>query len=48
MPMATAPPRTVSRLQSGVATDWEILLRPDVGEGAQHDVEKRLVCKTGV
>ena len=31
--MATAPPRTVSRLQSGVATDWEILLRPDVGEG---------------
>ena len=32
-PEATAPPRTVSRVQSCVATDWEILLRPDVGEG---------------
>lgn len=32
-PVATAPPRTVSRVQSGVATDWEILLRFSVGEG---------------
>ena len=32
-PEATAPPRTVSRVQSCVATDWEILLRSDVREG---------------
>jgi len=32
-PVATAPSRTVSRVQSRVGTDWEILLRPDVGEG---------------
>jgi hypothetical protein len=33
MPVATAPPRTVSRLQPFVATDSEGLLRPSVGEG---------------
>lgn len=32
-PVATAPPETVSRVQSCVATDWEILLRPCVSEG---------------
>jgi len=32
-PVATAPSRTMSRLQPCVATNWEILLRPDVGEG---------------
>jgi hypothetical protein len=32
-PVATAPSRTMSRLQSCVAIDWEILLRPRVGEG---------------
>lgn len=47
-PVATAPPRTVSRMQSCVATDSEGLLRPCVGEGAQHDVEKRLVCESDV
>lgn len=39
---ATAPPRTVSRLQSCVATDWGILLRPGVGEG-RNNVLKRVV-----
>ncbi len=33
-PVATAPPRTVSRLQPFVATDPEDVLRPCVGEGA--------------
>ncbi len=32
-PVATAPSQTMSRLQPRVATNWEILLRPDVGEG---------------
>ena len=32
-PVATAPPRSMSRLQPCVATNWEILLRPDVCEG---------------
>ncbi len=32
-PVATAPPRTVSRLQPCVATERKILLRPGVGEG---------------
>lgn len=35
-PVATAPPRTMSRLQSCVATDREILLRPYVGEGRNN------------
>lgn len=38
--MATAPSRTVSRLQSCVATDWEILLRPRVGEGRNTMVRR--------
>ena len=42
-PVATAPPRTVSRVQSCVATDWEILLRPDVGEG-RNNVFRRGRC----
>ena len=46
-PVATAPPRTMSRLQSGVATDYEILLRPGVGEG-RNNVLKRMVRKSGV
>ena len=33
-PVAAAPPRTVSRLQSCVVTDWEILLRPAWVRGA--------------
>lgn len=32
-PVATAPSRTMSRLQPPVATHWEILLRPCVSEG---------------
>ena len=46
--MATAPPRTVSRLQSCVATDWEILLRPGVGEGRNNLLTKRSVRKSAV
>jgi hypothetical protein len=42
-PMATAPPRKVSRVQVGVATDWDILLRPDVGEG-RNNVLRRGRC----
>ena len=39
-PVATAPPRTMSRLQSCVATDREILLRPDVGEGRNNALRR--------
>jgi len=35
-PVATAPPRTVSRLQPRVATDSEDVLRPGVGEGRNN------------
>lgn len=42
-PVATAPPRTVSRLQSCVATDMENLLRPDVGE-ERNNVLKMSWC----
>lgn len=35
-PVATAPSRAMSRLQSRVATDREILLRPNVGEGRNN------------
>lgn len=35
-PVATASPRMMSRLQSCVATDREILLHPDVGEGRNY------------
>lgn len=42
-PMATAPSRTMSRLQPCFATDREILLRPDVGEG-RNNVLKRNWC----
>ena len=40
---ATAPPRTVSRVQPCVATEWKILLRPDVDEG-RNNVLKRSWC----
>lgn len=40
-PVATVPPRTLSRLQPFVATDWKILLRPGVGEG-RNNVLKRI------
>jgi len=36
MPVATAPPRMVSRLQPCVATDSEDLLRPRLGEGRNN------------
>lgn len=39
--MKPSPPWTVSRVQSCVATDSEVLLRPQRWCGAQHDVEKR-------
>ncbi len=39
-PVATAPPRTVSRVQACVATDWGILLRPGVGEGRNTMVKR--------
>jgi len=42
-PVATAPLRTMSRLQSRVATERKILLRPDVGEG-RNNVLKRSWC----
>jgi hypothetical protein len=42
-PVATALSRTMSRLQPRVATHWEILLRPDVGEG-RNNVLKRSWC----
>ena len=42
-PMATAPSRTMSRWQPCLATDREILLRPDVGEG-RNNVLKRSWC----
>ena len=45
---ATAPPRTMSRLQSCVATDWGILLRPGVGEGRNNLLTKRSVRKSAV
>ena len=41
--MATAPSRTMSRLQPRVATDWKILLRPGVGEG-RNTVLRRGRC----
>ena len=40
-PVATAPPRTVSRVQARVATNRDILLRPGVGEG-RNNVLKRV------
>lgn len=46
-PVATAPPRTVSRVQSGEATDYEILLRPDVGEG-RNRMLRRGCCASSV
>ena len=45
--VATVPPRTLSRLQPFVATDWEILLRPGVGEG-HNNVLKRSWCASPV
>lgn len=42
-PVATAPPRTVSRVQACVATNRDILLRPDLGEG-RNKVLKRGRC----
>lgn len=46
-PVATAPSRTMSRLQPCVATDWEILLRPRVGEG-RNTMLKRGRCASPV
>ena len=46
-PVATVPPRTLSRLQPFVATDWKILLRPGVGEG-RNNVLKRSWCASPV
>ena len=44
--MATAPPRTVSRVQPFVATDWDILLRPGVGEGRNTMLRRgRCACQ---
>jgi len=42
-PVATMLPQTVSRLQPCVATEWEILLRPRVGEG-RNNVLRRGRC----
>ncbi len=42
-PVATAPPRTVSRVQACVATNRDILLRPGLGEG-RNTVLKRGRC----
>lgn len=42
-PVATASPRTVSRLQPRFAPDWEIMLCPGVGEG-RNNVLKRSWC----
>ncbi len=42
-PVATEPPRTVSRLQPCVAIERKILLRPGVGEG-RNTVLKRSWC----
>lgn len=42
-PVATAPPRTVSRVQARVATNRDILLRPGLGEG-HNNVLKRGRC----
>ena len=39
-PLATAPPRTVSRPQSFVTTDWDIQLRPNAGEGRNTMVKR--------
>jgi len=39
-PVATAPSPTMSRLQPRVATHWEILLRPRVGEGRNTMVRR--------
>ncbi len=46
-PVATAPSRTMSRLQPRVATHWEILLRPRVGEG-RNTMLRRDRCASSV
>jgi len=46
-PVATAPPRTMSCLQPCVATNWEILLRPDVCEG-RNTMLRRGRCASSV
>lgn len=46
-PVAIAPPRTMSRLQPCVATEWEILLRPDVGE-ERNRMLRRGCCASSV
>ena len=46
-PVATAPSRMMSLVQSCVAKDWEILLRPGVREG-RNNVLKRSWCASPV